>query len=113
MNLKTVRAYNIRLTLQDFWKIEDRETAEIFLKKWYFWATHSRLQPIINKAKSIKKHWEGIMNYHDSRITNGLLEGLNSIVQSLKRSARGYRNPKNFMIMIYLRLGKLEFNLPT
>jgi len=41
------------------------------------------------------------------------LEGLNSIVQSLKRSARGYRNPKNFMIMIYLRLGKLEFNLPT
>jgi hypothetical protein len=33
--------------------------------------------------------------------------------KSLKRSARGYRNPKNFMIMIYLRLGKLEFNLPT
>jgi transposase len=113
MNLKTVRAYNIRLTLQDFWKIEDRETAEIFLKKWYFWTTHSRLQPIINKAKSIKKHWEGVMNYHDSRINKGLLEGLNSIVQSLKRSARGYRNPKNFMIMIYLRLGKLEFNLPT
>jgi len=113
MNLKTVRAYNIRLTLQEFWKIEDRDTAEQFLKRWYFWATHSRLQPIIKKAKSIKKHWEGIVNYHDSRITNGLLEGLNSIVQSLKRSARGYRNPKNFMIMIYLRLGKLEFNLPT
>ncbi len=53
------------------------------------------------------------MNYLDSRITNGLLEGLNSIVQSLKRSARGYRNPKNFMVMIYLRLAKLEFNLPT
>lgn len=111
MNLKTVRAYNIRLTIQEFRKIEDRETAELFLKKWYFWATHSRLQPIINKAKNIKKHWEGIMNYHDSRITNGLLEGLNSIVQSLKRSARGFRNLKNFMIMIYLRLGKLEFNL--
>jgi len=113
MNLKTVRAYNIRLTLQEFWKIQDRDTAELFLKKWYFWATHSRLKPMIEKAKSIKKHWEGVLNYHDSRINNGLLEGLNSMVQSLKRSARGYRNPKNFMSMIYLRLGKLEFNLPT
>jgi transposase len=79
MNLKTVRAYNIGLTLQEFWKIEDRETAELFLKKWYFWATHCRLQPMIKKAKSIKKHWDGIMNYFDSKITNGLLEGLNSI----------------------------------
>ncbi|HJH29021.1 MAG TPA: hypothetical protein C5S51_04925 [Methanosarcinaceae archaeon] len=40
--------------------MEDRETAEQFLTKWYFWATHSRLQPIINKAKSIKKHWDGM-----------------------------------------------------
>lgn len=113
MNLKTMRAYNIRLTLRDFWKIEDRGIAEQFLKKWYFWATHSRLKPMIRVAKGIKSHWEGVMNYHDARITNGLLEGLNSIVQSLKRSARGYRNPKNFMNMIYLRLGRLEFNLPT
>jgi len=89
LNLKTVRAYNIRLTLQELWKIEDRETAELFLKNWYFWAMHCRLQPMIKKAKSIKKHWDGIINYLDSRITNGLLEGLNSIVQPLKRSARG------------------------
>ncbi|MCK5660344.1 MAG: transposase [Methanosarcinales archaeon] len=47
------------------------------------------------------------------KVTNGLLEGLNSIIQALKRTAIGYRNTSNFITMIYLRLGKLNFNLPT
>jgi len=113
INLKTVRAYNIKLALQMFWSIGGRKAAEKYLKKWYFWATHSRLEPIIKAAKTIKKHWRCVMNYIDSKVTNGLLEGLNSSIQALKKSARGYRNPRNFMTMIYLRLGQLEFNLPT
>lgn len=113
MNLKTVRAYNIKLSLQSFWSIEEREAAEAYLKRWYFWATHSKLEPMIQAAKTIKRHWNGVMNFIKSRVTNGLLEGLNSSIQALKKSARGYRNTRNFMTMIYLRLGKLHFDLPT
>ena len=113
MELKTGRAYQMKLNLQHFWSIPDRETAEVYLKKWYFWLTHSKLDPMINVAKTIKKHWDGIMNYIDFKITNGLMEGLNSIVQTLKRSARGYRNTDNFILMIYLRCSHLKFDLPT
>jgi transposase len=113
MNLKTVRAYNLKLSLQVFWGIEDRLLAEDYLKKWYFWATHSRIKPMIEVAKTIKAHWNGILNYFDSRITNGILEGTNSVIQLLKRGARGYRNVQNFITMIYLRLGQLNFQLPT
>jgi transposase len=113
MNLKTVRAYNIKLSLQTFWAIEGREAAEKYLKKWYFWVTHSRLGPMIEAAKTIKRHWKGVMNFIESKVTNGVLEGLNSSIQALKRSARGYRNTKNFMTMVYLRLGQLRFNIPT
>jgi transposase len=113
MNLKTVRAYNLKLSLQVFWSIEDRLLAEDYLKKWYFWATHSRIKPMIEVAKTIKAHWNGILNYFDSRITNGILEGTNSVIQLLKRSARGYRSVQNFITMIYLRLGQLNFQLPT
>jgi len=113
MNLKTVRAYNIKLSLQMFWAIEGREVAEKYLKKWYFWATHSRLIPIVNAAKTIKGHWKGVMNFIESKVTNGILEGLNSSIQALKKSARGYRNTNNFMTMVYVRLGQLKFNLPT
>jgi len=113
MNLKTVRAYNIKLSLQMFWAIEGREVAEKYLKKWYFWATHSRLIPIVKAAKTIKGHWNGVMNFIESKVTNGILEGLNSSIQALKKSARGYRNTNNFMTMVYVRLGQLKFNLPT
>ena len=115
MNLKTERAYRIKRTLQEFYKIakEDPEAAKKHLKKWYFWATHSRLEPIIKAAKSIKKHWNGIVKFTESKITNGLLEGLNSKIQATKRQARGYGTIKHFISMIYLICGDLNLNIDS
>ena len=112
-NLKTSRAYQIRLTLQEFFKQLNRETGEAFLKHWYFWATHSRLEPIIQAAKTIKRHWEGVINWFDSLVTIGLLEGYNSLIQAAKARARGYRTNRNLITMGYLIAGQLKFNLPT
>jgi transposase len=112
MNLKTANAYNFKLGLKDFWTFNDPLLAEDYLKKWYFWATHSRIEPIVEVAKTIKAHWKGIINFARTKITNGVLEGINSLVQSAKNSARGFRTTKNLILIIYLRLGKLQFNLP-
>ena len=38
MRLKTSRAYDIRLSLRDFWNLKDPDLAQAYLKKWYFWA---------------------------------------------------------------------------
>jgi transposase len=113
MRLKTLKAYAIKMSLREFWDLRDPATANSFLKKWYFWATHSRLPPIIDKAKTLKNHWNGILNYINTKIDNGVLEGLNSLIQAAKDSARGFRSTRNFITTIYLRLGKLHFNLPT
>lgn len=113
MSLKTLKAYAIKMSLREFWDLRDPATAHSFLKKWYFWATHSRLPPIIDKAKTLKNHWNGILNYINTKIDNGVLEGLNSLIQAAKDSARGFRSTRNFITTIYLRLGKLHFNLPT
>jgi len=112
LNLKTSRAYHIRINFQDFFT-QPTETAELFLKKWYFWATHSRLQPIIEAAYTIKRHWDGVLRWFHSRINNGMLEGFNSLVQAAKARARGYRTTRNLIAMIYLIGGKLNFGLPT
>ncbi len=113
MRLKTSKAYEIKLSLRDFWNIRDPVLANSYLKKWYFWATHSRLPPVIDKAKTFKNHWNGILNYVNTKIDNGVLEGINSLIQAAKNSSRGFRSTKNFIITIYLRLGRLPFNLPT
>lgn len=111
-NLKTARAYQIRLTFQDLYSQPNRADGEAFLKKWYFWATHSRLQPMIDAAKTVKRHWDGILRWFDSKIANGFSEGINSLVQAAKAKARGYRSTRNLKAIIYLIAGKLELQLP-
>jgi transposase len=113
LNLKTARAYQIRLTFQDFYAESSREAAEAFLKKWYFWATHSRLQPIVEAARTIKRHWDGVLRWFDSKIANGLIEGINSLVQAAKAKARGYRSTRNLKAIVYMIAGKLDLRLPT
>jgi transposase len=112
-HLKTARAYQIRLTLQELFLQPNRQEGEAFLKRWYFWATHSRLPPIIAAAKTIKNHWDGVLNWFDSQLTSGLVEGFNSLLQAAKARARGYRNNENFIAMAYLLGCRLNFALPT
>lgn len=111
INLKTARAYQLCLTLREFWE-QPMETAELFLKKWYFRATHSRLRPVIEAARTVKRHWAGIINYHKSRINNGILAGINSLIQAARAKAKGYRSVENFVAIIYLVTAKLNFDLP-
>lgn len=112
-NLKTARAYQIRLTLQELFQTRSRKEGELLLKKWYFWATHSQLPPMVAAAKTIKNHWEGVLNWFHSGLTTGLVEGFNSLLQAAKARARGYRSDTNFITMAYLIGGKLNFTLPT
>ena len=83
------------------------------MKRWSFWATHSRLEPMKRAAATIRRHWEGILRWFTSKLTNGILEGMNSLIQAAKSRARGYRTNKNFITMIYLLGAKLNFPLPT
>ncbi len=108
LNLKTARAYQIKLTFQDLYD-QPRDRAEAFLKRWYFWTTHSRLQPMIEAAKTIKRHWNGVLGWFKSGLTNGILEGINSLIQAAKAKARGYRSNRNFITIVYLIAGKLNF----
>ena len=112
LNLKTMRAYQIRLNFQELW-LQPPDQAQAFLKKWYFWATHSRIEPVKEAAYTIKRHWDGVLNWFKSRINNGILEGFNSLVQAAKARARGYRTTEYLITMIYLITGKLSFNLPS
>lgn len=52
-------------------------------------------------AKTIKRHWTGILNWFQSDLANGLLEGINSLIQAAKAKARGYRSDRNLIAMIY------------
>jgi transposase len=108
--LATARALRWREDFQAFYQ-QDPSYAEEYLRSWCAGAKRSRLQPIKEFVDLVRRHWDGIIAWHHSRVSNGLLEGTNSLIQAAKARARGYRNKDKMITIAYLIAGKLP--LPT
>ena len=112
-NLKTARAYRLRLAFQEMYAEPARWWAEHVFDRWCAWARRSRLEPMTKVALTMQRHRDGILRWFNSRVANGLIEGINSLVQAAKAKARGYRSLRNLKAVTYLIAGKLDLKLPT
>lgn len=110
--LETARAYQLKLAFQEFWKLPPT-LAAVHLERWCEEASASGLAPMVKVAATVRRHAAGILAWFRSRISNGMLEAMNSLVQAAKVRARGYRTTENFIAVAYLVCGKLDFKLPT
>jgi transposase len=108
--LATARALRWREDFQAFYD-QDPSYGPEYLRRWCYAAKRSRLQPIKDFVTLVEKHWEGIVAWHANHLSNGLLEGINSLVQAAKARARGYRNKTKMITIVYLIAAKLQ--LPT
>jgi len=106
---KLGRAMMLRETLQDILAGED----PVSLRWWVTRARRSRLQPFGKLANSIMEHWDGIVAFLETRVTNGVIEALNGVLQLAKRMARGFRSFANFRLMALLKAGRLDLQLPN
>jgi len=109
---KLGEGYRLLQLFKEFWNIQNPEEAEGYLAFWCDMVEESDISSFLGVVKTIKAHWSGIMNYITSRITNGILEGINSKIQLMKKRARGYRKIENYINMIYFTCGKLKFDYP-
>ncbi|MHB1433422.1 MAG: transposase [Streptosporangiaceae bacterium] len=105
MQLKTTRAARWHDDFNGFCDQPSAAQAEDYLKRWCYGAKRSRLEPIKEFVKTVEAHWDGIVAWQQSRLSNGLLEGTNSLIQAAKRRARGYRNKAKMITIIYLIAG--------
>ncbi len=108
--IKTARAFHLRLTFQDFYA-QPARSAERFLSRWCSWASRSRVPAMVRVSRTIREHWSGVLRWFVSKVTNGLLEGINSLIQTAKTRARGFRTTHNLKAIIYLIAGKLDLQL--
>jgi transposase len=107
MRLATARAARWRDDFNGFYDQPTAADAEAYLRRWCYGAKRSRLEPIKAFVRTVEAHWDGIIAWQQNRISNGLLEGTNSLVQAAKRRARGYRSKDKMITIIYLIAGKL------
>lgn len=107
MRLETARAARWRDDFNAFYDRSDPKEADSYLRRWCYGAKRSRLAPIKAFVATVEAHWEGIVAWQQNLLSNGILEGTNSLVQAAKRRARGYRNKQKMITVIYLIAGRL------
>ena len=59
----------------------------------------------------MKRHWDGILQFIQSHISNGIIEGLINKIKTAMRRAYGFKKIKYLKTVIYLVAGDLD--LPT
>jgi transposase len=107
-NLKTSRAWSLKESFAAFWEYRYPKSAENFFDAWTTRAMRSRIEPVKTVTKMLRRHRDGLINYTKHRITNAAAEGFNSIIQTIKANARGFRSFDNFRIRILFFCGKLD-----
>lgn len=114
-HLMTVRAYQMRLILQDIYELPLEEEARKDFLSWCRWVKrtaakkgHQLLEPMVKVAEMVERHLRGILGHWKAGLTTAYLEGLNSLFSATKRKARGYRSIRNLLAMLYFVAGKLR-----
>jgi transposase len=107
-NLKTARAWALKEAAMALFTYVYERPARKHFRWWHGWAVRSRLQPMVETARMLKRRLENILTYLRHRITNAASESINSKIQWVKYTARGFRNKRNFQIAIYFHCGGLE-----
>ncbi len=105
---KTARAWALKESFREIWTCGTSECATALFKKWFWWATHSRLEPVRKAAHTIKRHWQGVLKAIVRGVTNACTEGLNSKIERIKRDACGFRSKASLRVAVMFHCGGLD-----
>lgn len=114
-SLRTAKAYQMRLVLQDIYRSPTATVARRRFGVWCRWVRWvARKQPknmlrsMVKVAELVENHLAGILAHWKWGLTNAFMEGLNSVFSATKRKARGYRSTTHLITMLYFTAGKLR-----
>jgi len=65
----------MKLSFQRLWD-RGAEEPKGFFKEWYLGATHSKIMPMIEAARTIKDHENGVLGSIESRLITTFWKGL-------------------------------------
>lgn len=108
VKLETGKAWAYKEMLRELWDHADAASATAYFKDWYRRVIHTKLGPMKKVARTIKERLENVVSYCTHGITNGVAEGLNSKIMSIKRRVGGFRNRENFKTAIFFYCGGLD-----
>jgi len=107
LNLKVNRAYLLKEAFRRLWSYATRGWAQRYWRKWFWWATHSRLKPLRDFAWLLRRHEDGVLAWFDVPLNNGATEAMNNNAKAVSHRAHGYRTGPTFTLSLLHCLGNL------
>ena len=93
-NLRTVRSYLLREQFQFFWTYTSATWAGKFLDRWCTQALRSRIEPMRQVARMLRRHRPLLLNYFRAKraLSAAVVEGFNNKARVTTRTAYGFRD---------------------
>lgn len=101
INKTLATAYEMKEQFRTFWGKGSKQEGAKFLCQWIFTAVQSGIPTLAKVGKTFLRHYEGLLNYFDHRISNGKIEGINNKIKVQKRCGYGYRDIEYFTLLLY------------
>ena len=107
--LATARAWNLKESFGHFWHYQCPLWAGAFLDCWTARAMRSRLEPMKQVARMLRRHEALLLNWFRAKgeVSSGVVEGLNNKIRVVTRRSYGFRTYHAMEIALYHTLGRL------
>jgi transposase len=102
VNKPIYRAHMLKETLAAVLDGRQVNVAREKLREWIGWAERSRLDPFKRVARTIKDHFDGILAYVQTRLSNGRTEGMNGKIRTITRRSFGFHSASSLIGLVYL-----------
>jgi hypothetical protein len=66
----------------------------------------------VKAARTIRRHFDGVIAFVKTRLTNGLVEGLNNKLRMIARRAFGFHSADALIAMLFLNSGGIQLDPP-
>lgn len=109
LNLRTVRAYLLKESLDLFWDYTSPYWAGRYLERWCSQAMRSKIEPMKKMARTLRSHQPLILNWFKAKkqFSSGIVEGFNGKLKLTFRKAFGFSTYGAAEIALYHTLGGL------
>lgn len=111
-NAPLYRAYLLKEALRTVFHCRTPKQAITRLDAWLAWACRSRLAPFVKLSRTVRQHRARIEASLRHNLSNAIVEGKNTQLQLLHRSAHGFHDVNAFIALAILKLADLCPPLP-
>jgi transposase len=106
-NAELSAGYILKEEFRWVFKAKTRTAGEKRLLKWEEKARESGIPELLEVLKTIGRRREGIMNYFEYQVANGMAEGFNNVVGTIKKQAYGFHDTEYLKLKILRKCGRL------